>query len=218
MQDLQLETYLQQFKETAKQTGLTATNPETMQTFIAGLTKQTQQDVVRRPIYGYRAARNRALESVQIQWLAKLVQRQKQQSEIKRRPAPEQELQPNQAAAKRARMEDCQVQDQSAKDVVNQHTQSPLEPKEQITKKAQQAAEKRATFTDPLQRLKRLTKVMTRQQINAEGLKGPSKEQAIWSGAMNTQVKFSKRLANLASLRATNSKCVYLLNRQSMTV
>ena len=39
MQDLQLETYLQQFKKMAKQTGLTITNPETTQTFIAGLTK-----------------------------------------------------------------------------------------------------------------------------------------------------------------------------------
>ena len=35
---------------------------------------------------------------------------------------------------------------------------------------------------------------------------------------MNTQMKFSKRLANLASLRATNSERVYLSNRQSMTV
>ena len=131
---------------------------------------------------------------------------------------PEQELQPNQVAARQARMKDCQVQGQSAKDVMNQHTQSPLKPKEQITKKAQQAARKRATSTDPLQRLKYLTKVMTRQQSNTEGLEGPSKEQAIRSGAMNTQVKFLKRLANLASLRATNSECVYLSNRQSMTI
>ena len=69
---------------------------------------------------------------------------------------------------------------------MNQRIQLPLEPKEQITKKAQQAARKRATSTDPLQRLKHLTKVMTQQQSNVEGLEAPSEEQVIRSGAMNT--------------------------------
>ena len=56
--------YISQFEELARQVGYTKGNPETTQLFLSGLDRSTLEGVLRPPFaHGYQAIKERAIES-----------------------------------------------------------------------------------------------------------------------------------------------------------
>jgi hypothetical protein len=97
MEEGQLKTYIDKFKELAEQIGLTPVNPTTTQTFIAGLTTRLQERITLQPIYRYRVARACAIQEDQEQHaVAKALRARQQQREqlislLRKRHKPAQE-------------------------------------------------------------------------------------------------------------------------------
>ena len=66
-----IEGYISQFEDLARQAGYTKGNPETMQLFLSGLDRSTLEGVLRPPFaHGYQAIKERAIEST---WSTQLV-------------------------------------------------------------------------------------------------------------------------------------------------
>src|SRR6267142_1482675 len=53
MEELKIKPYINEFEKLAEQAGLTTTNPDTMYLFIKGLTTSIQNNICKKPIYGY---------------------------------------------------------------------------------------------------------------------------------------------------------------------
>jgi hypothetical protein len=62
----EIDMYIAKFKELARQAGYTAGNPETMHTFIKGLTPSVMEEVLKPPlVQGYHAVKQKAIECMQ---------------------------------------------------------------------------------------------------------------------------------------------------------
>jgi hypothetical protein len=60
----EVDKYISQFKELARQAGYTQGNPETTQLFLKGLTKSVLEDVLKPPfVHGYPAIKECAIQS-----------------------------------------------------------------------------------------------------------------------------------------------------------
>ena len=60
----EINEYISQFKEMARQAGYPQGSPETTQLFLKGLTKSVLEDVLKPPFpHGYQAIKERAIES-----------------------------------------------------------------------------------------------------------------------------------------------------------
>jgi hypothetical protein len=63
MQFPEIDTYITKFEELARQAGYTTGNPETLHTFIKGLTQSVMEDVLKPPhIMTYQEVKQKAIE------------------------------------------------------------------------------------------------------------------------------------------------------------
>jgi len=70
MEELKIKPYINKFEKLAEQAGLTVTNPDTMYLFIKGLTTSIQNNICKKPIYGYCMARAYALDDTLVTQMA----------------------------------------------------------------------------------------------------------------------------------------------------